>query len=290
MVEEHKAVDELPWETGDQLLSPVISLGKSAGGDFKEILTLTMDFDLEAIGGSQRAPGLYRLDLSRAEWIALENQVVDRERGTVSGTVDGLGIFAVIIKNEPPIQQPELQPVTAFSDLERHWARAWILQLTEAGAMDGYPDGTFRPDQVMTRAEITVVLVRALSLETRDGEPFADVAGHWAEVAIGTARAHGIILGYTSATFGPDDPMTREQLAMVVLRATGLTAGEGHLTFRDQDSVSRWAVGAIETLVHAGVIQGYPDGRFLPHNHVTRAETAVILSRWLSQQLSETLR
>lgn len=68
-----------------------------------------------------------------------------------------------------------------FSDIKGHWAEAQIKQMAAEGIVKGYPDGTFRPDGLITRAEFAVMVVQAFKLSNSKGQTFTDTDGHWAE-------------------------------------------------------------------------------------------------------------
>ncbi|MDN5365308.1 MAG: hypothetical protein PWP44_511 [Thermacetogenium sp.] len=171
----------------------------------------------------------------------------------------------------------KLVPVQLFKDTAGHWAENNIKELVELGAIGGYPDGTFRPDNRITRAEFATILVKAFKLEPRSGKVFADTAGIWAEETIATAASYGIISGYSATTFGPDDPVTREQMAVMIMGAAKLAPGTGELSFKDGGKVSGWARGAVIAAVQNGIINGYPDNTVRPQGNATRAEAVTVI-------------
>ena len=177
-----------------------------------------------------------------------------------------------------PITEPEVRP-TVLKDISGHWARENIEQLVSLGAINGYPDGTFRPNHTITRAEFTAVLVKAFQLEPRSGKVFADTVGHWAQEAIATASAHGIVGGYDENTFGPNDPITREQMAAMMVKTAGLAATGGEVQFSDSGIISDWAQQAVAIAINNGIIKGYPGNTFKPRGHATRAEAVTMVVR-----------
>jgi hypothetical protein len=184
---------------------------------------------------------------------------------------------------EPPISEPEPKPAPSFKDIAGHWAEKYILALAEKGFIQGYPDGTFRPDQPMTRAEFVTIVAQILGFEFTEGKTFADTANHWAKEVIATAYRHGIIRGYNDTSFGPDDPITREQMIAILVKAFGLgQQEEGQRDrFADEEQVSFWAKEAIEIAAQHGIIAGYEDGTFRPGKTATRAEVAAVIERVL---------
>lgn len=168
---------------------------------------------------------------------------------------------------------------TILSDIEGHWAQSKIEDMVGKGIIGGYPDGTFKPDNNITRAEFASLLVRAFALEPGPGKVFDDTADHWAKEAVRTASYHGLVSGYSDTLFGPDDPVTREQMAVMIVKATKIEPTESGKAFTDSAQIAAWAEAAVAKATAAGLITGYPDGTFRPKANATRAEAAVILAR-----------
>ncbi len=184
---------------------------------------------------------------------------------------------------EPTEPAQPTQP-SQLNDIKGHWAEASIKNLVAAGAITGYPDGSFKADNTITRAEFATVLVKAYKLTATDGKIFADTGSHWAREAIATAAANGIITGYSDTAFGPDDPITREQMALMIVRAEKIAAQSGELHFTDTSSIATWARDAAASAVAAKLMSGYPDQTFRPQANATRAEAVSVIARALGQQ------
>lgn len=165
-------------------------------------------------------------------------------------------------------------------DIVGHWAANDIMKLANYRLISGYPDGSFRPDNIITRAEFTAIIVRALGLNPWEAKEFSDTRNHWAKGVISTAYVHGIISGYSESHFGPDDPITREQMAAIIANAFDLQHGVGK-KFTDHNQISPWAVQAVEIVAGYEIIRGYEDGSFRPKNYATRAEASAVISRIL---------
>ena len=174
---------------------------------------------------------------------------------------------------------PEPEEKQMFSDVpDTHWAYASINQLCQKGAVSGYIDGSFRPDAPITRAEFITILVKALDLQAAaTAQNFSDTAGHWAQENIAAAASLGIAGGYTDGSFKPDALITREQMAVMAVKAAGVTAGSGETAFTDNDQISFWAKGSVLATVDAGIMTGYPDNTFRPQGHATRAEAVCVI-------------
>jgi photosystem II stability/assembly factor-like uncharacterized protein len=178
--------------------------------------------------------------------------------------------------------------VPTFSDVPvDHWAFDWIEALYNAGLTSGYPDGTYRPSNPVTRAEMTVFLLKGMNTGTYsppapDGShPFSDISGHWAESWMEELYDVGLTSGYPDGTYRPQNEVTRAEMAVFLLRAKHgagysppVTSGG---TF--SDIAGHWAEDWIEQLAAEGITSGYVDGTYRPENPVTRAEMAVFLTR-----------
>lgn len=176
-----------------------------------------------------------------------------------------------------------------FTDVQDHWAKGYIDQLFEAKVISGYPDGAFRPDGHITRAEFIKALVSSsdFPLKPVANPTFTDVKPeHWHYPYIETAVAAGVIVPseYIQLKFAPDEPVTRVEAAIFLCRSLGLEADSTFTGFDDGNQIPREFRGYIKTARERGLIAGYPDGTFKPWNPVTRAEACTILVRYIYEQ------
>jgi len=175
------------------------------------------------------------------------------------------------------------KPASQFRDIVGHWAEKDIRKLMGSGVLAGYSDGTFRAEQPISRSEFATALVKAFNLSQKTGPTFGDTSAHWAKKYIETAAAHGVVSGYSSAYFGPDDPITREQIAVMTVKAAGIKTGAQYQAgYADQSSISDWARDAVSAADQKGIIKGYPDNTYKPKQKANRAEAAAIISRALN--------
>jgi len=178
-----------------------------------------------------------------------------------------------------PVQVSSLtdtEPI-GLSDIAGHWAENNIKKMVALGAISGYPDGTFVPDNTITRAEFATLLVKAFKLELRSGMVFQDTAGHWAKDYISTAAIFGIANGYEDGSFGPDDLISREQIAVMVVKAAKLNIAGENASFADSGSISEWAKSYVDTAMKNGIMKGYLDNTFQPLGKATRAEAVKVI-------------
>ena len=150
----------------------------------------------------------------------------------------------------------------------------------------GYTDGTIRPNNDISRAEVATIFFRLLTDEAREqytttAGNFTDVkAGMWCNRAIATLTNMGIIKGYTDGSFQPNKSITRAELATIIARFAKLDVNTK--TFSDING--HWAQKSIELAAGNGWINGYEDGTFRPNNNITRAETFAMINRVLDRQ------
>ncbi|MBO5370365.1 MAG: S-layer homology domain-containing protein, partial [Clostridia bacterium] len=197
----------------------------------------------------------------------------------------GGGFSAVVM----PKDDAELAPQTptmpqtpvqskVYTDVNSDfWANEAIQALSVKNAINGYEDGTFKPANLITRAEFIKILTSMLGYEPSDCS-FADVsADKWYYGYIGAAVKLGIAKG-DGELFNPDSPITRQDAATLLYRAIGQSKNDiAAVSFADEAEISDYASDAVKSLGSVGVLSGYPTGEFFPKNNMTRAEVAQML-------------
>ena len=179
---------------------------------------------------------------------------------------------------------------TGFSDVAADaWYADAVTYVRDNGLMSGTSDTTFTPGGTMTRGMLVTTLYRMAgspSLENEDlGYPFADVPGDaWYAGGVCWARLAGVVGGYSEDQFGPDDPVTREQIAAILWRYAGSPAAESGTDFADEGSISAYAAQAVDWARANGIVNGVEDNRFLPQSSATRAQVATILRNYLTME------
>ena len=266
----------LPMSANSKLAGDVYEITKDKTGDFSKPVTITLPFDKSKVNLEEYDLGIFWLDESNGRWVELDNVEIDLSAGEVSGQVTHFTKFAVITTKKP-VQAPAPTTGVVLKDITGHWAEDTIKEMVARGVTGGYPDGTFKPNNNITRAEFAVFLVRAFGLESDSGKVFADTANHWAKDDIATAAAHEVVGGYDANTFGPNDLITREQMASMIVRAAKLTPANEKTNFADSDNISGWAKGAVATATKHGIMNGYPDNTVKPKGNATRAEAVTVI-------------
>jgi len=266
------------------LVSAVYEITRDKNNDFSQPITIKLPYDKTKYNKDEKVAVYW---WNGSQWSILENIKVDETAGVVSGESKHLSKFAVIaLKNAEAVAEttPSAPIIQAGpSDITGHWAEASILQLVNKGIISGYPDGNYKPDQIMTRAEFAVVLVKAFNLKDAAGKIFKDTQKHWAAGYISTAYAAGIIGGYSETEFGPDDPLTREQMAVMAVKAAGFQPAGTLSGMTDSGLVSPWARETVSAAISNQVISGYPDQSFRPQVRATRAEAFTTVVKAISK-------
>ena len=245
-----------------------LSVNGESHYNFNCPVTLTFKFDPNALAEGE-IPVVEFYDEALGRWVSLVGTI---SGDTISVSIDHFTKFAVMAKQKEEV---------VLTDIAGHWAENDIKQLVALGAITGYTDGSFKPDNSITRAEFATVLVKAFNLASQSGKVFTDTDKHWAKDFIATAASYGIIKGYDAVTFGPDDFINREQMAVMIVRAAKLdTVSEGTF-YSDAASISAWAKDAVATTVKAGIFNGYSDNTFKPLDDATRAEAVTVIVKAL---------
>ena len=199
---------------------------------------------------------------------------------------------------EEPQEEPEPRwltcprdescPMRAFTDLDPGaWYHDGIHFALEKGLMNGYDGGLFSPNQAASRAMLVSILWRMEGRPAAETElTFSDVdAGAWYGEAVRWAASEGIVSGYSAAEFGPNDPVTREQFAVILYRYIRMHGGgfadpeESLPGFSDADGISDWAFEAVCWMTVNGILKGVEGNLLLPRETATRAQIATMLMR-----------
>ena len=172
------------------------------------------------------------------------------------------------------------------SDIQGHWAEDSISNLVDKGVLNGYPDGSFHPDQSITRAELAKTLAVAYKFQASNKKgQFPDTKEHWAKAYISALADNQIITGYPDGTFKPEAPITRAEIVAMLTRLLKIGSAEEQYTmdfvpsFPDLEK-DYWAFHQIELAFRLGILPGYFQPEFRPSRLASRADTA-----WMIEQL-----
>lgn len=174
--------------------------------------------------------------------------------------------------------------VNAFAaeptDISDHWAKDIIQNSINNGLARGYLDGTFRPDNNITRAEF-MSLVNGIFEYTQVTEVnYSDVnIAEWYAYTVSVAKAAGYITGYPDNTMRPDSPISREEAAMIIMTLNNIEGNsQGINKFADK-GLFFWSMDAVGAVSIANIMKGYPDGNFVPQNFIKRGEAVAALDK-----------
>ncbi|MGI5922226.1 MAG: S-layer homology domain-containing protein [Syntrophomonadaceae bacterium] len=176
----------------------------------------------------------------------------------------------------------------SFPDVNNHWAKGFINELASRGYVGGYPDGTFKPDKNMTRAEFTSALITSMGITATDttSRNFSDTYNNWALAAINEAVKRGILIPaeYPNGLV-PNGEIKRSEACAMVVRAIGKGPSDGIPSFADKSALQQsMYVGYIKTAVELGIMSGYSNGKFEPFSSMTRAQAFTVIYNILARQ------
>lgn len=195
--------------------------------------------------------------------------------GSIVAPLDGSGRIEIIDNSKP------------YSDVSKDsWASEAIDYASARELFSGTGKGQFSPNRPMSRGMLAVVLH---NLEDNPEQEITDIftdvsAGKWYTKGIAWAAENGIITGYGSSRFGPEEDVTREQMAVMLWRYAGSPEAEGELDFADKDKTSPWAVQAMRWAAEKGIINGKGGGILDPTGKATRAQAAQMLKNFLESR------
>lgn len=183
--------------------------------------------------------------------------------------------------------------LAGFRDTAGHWAERGVARLVARGVVNGYADGTFKPENGVTRAEFSKLIIVALGkageLPALQGVPssFTDVPNwHWAKGYLELAYELGLIEGDAQGRIYPDRALTRLQTTIMIMRALGYRhpfTDPAPANYKDLGGLSADERSYIGIASKIGIVTGFPDGTFRPQDPVTRAQASVLINRLLDR-------
>lgn len=173
----------------------------------------------------------------------------------------------------------------SFEDVQAsYWAHTVIKKMAAKQIVAGVSEDLFAPKQLVTRAEFASLISRALRMESSKPSVFKDVdSTKWYASSITATFESGIVTGKSADTFAPEVAISREEMAVMILKAYRFQTGQkiianGMNNFKDASFISRWAADAVSAAKELGLISGRGNELFMPHEKVNRAESAQIIS------------
>jgi hypothetical protein len=274
---------------GDTLVGAYGFTVNGGGYSFNAPVTLTFTFDPSKIPVGD-TPTVEYYDNKTSQWVVVQGTV---SGNTIMVTVSHFTTFAVMAVPQTTGASPAPTTVTpavpSFSDVpSSYWGYQAITSLSAKGIVSGYPDGTFKPNNNITRAEFATMLVKATGLSTTStSTSFTDITpSDWCYNSVNTAVYAGMVSGMGNGLFAPNAPITREQMVVMVAKAMGNKApnidGTQLNAFGDESSVSSWAVTGMEKSIKAGIVSGMTANILSPQDNATRSQAAAMIYRLLN--------
>lgn len=174
--------------------------------------------------------------------------------------------------------------VFAFSDIEGHWAKADIEHLQQEDIVNGYRDGSFKPNKVINREEFAMIMFKAINRDNaiNPANHFSDLKeGHWSTAPINYLYELGVVKGYPHGEFAPYRLITRAEVVSII---NNFVKDRGLIIRHDpsfSDIRGHWSEQEVYNLSSYGIINGYTDGTFKPEKFVTRAEVVTMITKML---------
>ena len=193
----------------------------------------------------------------------------------------------IVVKGEDEIKVDNNESKPTLTDVtSEHWAYESVKALFDAGVINGFEDGSFKPEDSVTREQFVKMLVAAFEMKGDADASYSDVPKNaWYYEAVAIATANDITKGYGNE-FGVGKKITREDAAVMIYRIVKATQAEVS-AFDDDASISSYAKDAVYGLSNAGVINGMGDGSFAPKANLTRAQAAKIIYTALKYNLTK---
>ncbi len=246
--------------------------------DFKKPVTISVKFDTSKVTDFSKVGGYYYNEKDN-KWEYVGGRA--NADGTIAFTVDHFSKFAA------------MEYKKTFTDISGHWAKADIEYLIAKHIVRSENKNSFAPDSSITRAEFASMIVKALNIKgINTGKVFEDIPTDvWYKEDVYKAFATGIIGGVSITEFAPDELITREQMASMVMRAYEYSSGNkldgivttANVRFTDESVISTWAIRNVVLANATGIITGNPDGTYNPMGNTTKAQASVVIKRLMGK-------
>ncbi|GAB1476510.1 hypothetical protein MASR2M70_13440 [Bacillota bacterium] len=274
----------LPGSLGLTIGSSIFEITTTGTSSFGEnnYISITLEFEYSQLRFGQR-PVIHYYDTDKKEWVEIDtvlkyNQETGKWEAAIK--VNHLTMFAVLGTDWQPFIDK------AMLDISGHWAAATIEKWLAAGLAKGGPEGLFRPDASITRAEFVALVNRVFGFSEKAEVAFNDVAaGAWYANDIAKAFRAGILAGDGNGNANPEQPITRQEAAAVLARAFKLEAKNPNTSdwFSDHTQISDWAGEAVSAMAEGGYIIGRTGNYFVPLDNITRAETVKMIDNVMGE-------
>ena len=252
----------------------------------KATITIYSTDNKPKIYGKTLTSGKYVIWYENDESIAKKLELINKY------DIKGVGTWRLGLENKSMwdvFKEKLASDDRVFTDVaDKHWASTAIKYLKEQAWITGKTEKLYKPEDSLTRGEISAIVCRILNVELNKNEnvvnSYADTKGHWAECYIEAITDLGVVEGYGNNIFKPDKAISRAEVAKIISKlgeiydksTSELLNKEEIVDFLDVSNKS-WAYLYIKELAEKGIIKGYTDGTYKPNKNVTRAEIAEII-------------
>jgi parallel beta-helix repeat protein len=216
------------------------------------------------------------------ENLITNNSRYDLYNATRTNTLLAIGNEIGEISGQVEFVAQDVNAPTSFPDVQGQWAQAYIEALAARGIIGGFPDGSYRPNEPVTRAQFAAIVAKAFNpTAKRAGANFGDVPSNfWANQVIQTAYRGGFLSGYPGQVFQPGQQISR--LEALVSLSSGLNLAAGQPTvltrYQDQAQIPSWAQGAIAAATQRNIVVNFPNiNQLNPNQPATRADIAALV-------------
>ena len=235
----------------------------------------------------------YKLDDLSVTAHGKEVELTANDDGTFTFTMPSgdVKISATFVEDPDWTPDEPEEPTTDVSDLfidiaPDAWYKDAVQYAYDNGLMTGISANEFAPEATTTRAMIVSILARLENVTSAESAGFNDVNDEWYATAVNWAASVGVVNGYEDNTFRPNQPITREQLAAILMnyasyKGEDVSARADLSNYTDQPST--WATETMQWAVAEGLISGVTADQLQPQGNATRAQVAAILERFLAQ-------
>ena len=272
----------------------IYNVGSDTESTIEKVTTTGVDYSISTSAPTEIKSGIYDGNVYGGEG---ETVVLTISGGTFAQPVDesylpegyeqngsGTVLPDTPVSGGGTTEEPE-ESTLPFTDVKTgDWFYQHVLYVYENNIMAGMSETTFEPLTTLDRAMAVQILYNLEGQPSVGNTSFTDVEG-WYKNAITWAEENDIVAGYGDGTFGPEDPVTREQFAIMMykyakLKGEDVSAQADLSKFSDADSISGWALTAMQWANAAGIINGNDDNTLAPGGTATRAQAAAILSNY----------
>jgi len=226
---------------------------------------------------------IYNGQIVKSDYESITERGKTMNKNWLTGFVMSTALLA-----SPMISSPVSAAGVNFTDINNSYAKNAIMNLAEAGIVNGVSNELFNPTGKITRQDFAIILAKALNLDVT-GTPlnstFKDIPQtHYAFSYVEAASKAGLVKGYGNGEFGLNDTLSRQDLAIMFVRALNVdSTGYGSkLQFTDSKSISNYAKDAVGFAVEAGLLKGIGNNTFDPKGIAVRQDVAIVASRFLS--------